>query len=209
MGLNLRRKYKRRLPTRVKEPLLQPIHPNVTWSMDFMHDSLLDGKSFRSFNVIDDYNREALNITMDKGLSSNRIIRELDKLVEWRGIPENLRVDNGPEFISNALHRWCEAKNINLRFIQKGKPSQNAYIERFNRTFRGEVLNRFIFKSLNEARLFTQAWIWMYNNVRPHKSLGYQSPVSFLQLRLQGSAFPTPLKDQESNWKSLVLNASN
>lgn len=141
IGLNLLRKYEQRLPARVKEPLLHPIYPNVNWSMDFIHDGLINGKSFRAFNVIDDYNREALNITMNKGLSSKRITRELDKLIEWRGTPENLRVDNGPEFISRAMQHWCEEHNIRLQFIQKGKPTQNAYIERFNRTFRTEVLN--------------------------------------------------------------------
>lgn len=208
MGLNLRRKYKQRLPARVKEPLLQPIYPNVTWSMDFMHDGLIDGKTFRAFNVIDDYNREALNITMDKGLSSKRIIRELDKLIQWRGAPENLRVDNGPEFISAAMHGWCEEHNIRLQFIQKGKPSQNAYIERFNRTFRTEVLNRYVFESLDQARLFTQAWMWMYNNERPHKSLGYKTPVGFSHHRLTGYACSTLMRDINNEWKSLVLNAS-
>ena len=184
-----------------------------------MHDGLLDGNSFRTFNVIDDYNREALNITMDKGLSSKRVIRELDKLVEWRGTPENLRVDNGPEFISHALQQWCEGRSIQLRFIQKGKPTQNAYIERFNRTFRGAVLNRFIFDSLDQARLFSQAWMWMYNNQRPHKSLGYLTPRSFLlkygkrQLGIGSQsvecAFPTFQQDSDNNWKSLVLSASN
>lgn len=128
MRLNLRRKYKKRLPARVKEPLLQPILPNVTWSMDFMHDGLIQGRKFRSFNVIDDYNREALSLTIDTSISSKRVIRELDKLVAWRGKPDNLRVDNGPEFIAKTLASWCEENKITLKFIQKGKPTQNAYV---------------------------------------------------------------------------------
>jgi len=139
MKLNMRRKHKKRLPQRVREPLLQPLYPNITWSMDFMHDGLINGNNFRSFNVIDDFNREALNITLDTSLTSSRVIRELEKIIEWRGKPEKIRVDNGPEFIANAMEQWAESKNIELKFIQKGKPYQNGYVERFNRSFREEV----------------------------------------------------------------------
>ena len=174
-----------------------------------MHDGLIDGKPFRSFNVLDDYNREILNITLDKGLSSKRIIRELDKLLEWRGRPEELRVDNGPEFISRAMESWCAEHGITLRFIQKGKPSQNGFIERFNRTYREEVLDRYVFTDLDQARLFTHAWMWVYNNERPHSSLGYRTPIAFMQERLRGSASPSFLHDQHHTWKSLVLTASD
>ena len=209
MKLNMRRKYKKRLPARVKEPLLQPIHPNVTWSMDFMHDGLIGGKSFRSFNVMDDYNREVLNITIEKGMPSKRVIRELDKLIEWRGKPERMRVDNGPEFISEAMKSWCRLNEIELKFIQKGKPTQNGYIERFNRTFREDVLSRYAFESLDQARTYTYAWMWSYNNERPHSSLGWKTPTDFNQERLQGYALPTFLHDKDKTWKHLVLNAPN
>lgn len=207
MKLNIRRKYKRRLPARVKEPLLQPIAPNVTWSMDFMHDGLIDGKRFRSFNVIDDYNREVLNITIEKGMPSKRVVGELDRLIEWRGLPERIRVDNGPEFLSHTMQRWCQEKEIELKFIQKGKPSQNGYIERFNRTFREDVLDRYAFDSLEQARTYAYAWMWRYNNERPHSSLGWKSPIDFMQERLRGSAPPTFLHDQDKTWKSLILTA--
>jgi putative transposase len=206
MKLNMRRKYKKRPPARIKEPLLQPLGPNLCWSMDFMHDGLLDGKNIRSFNVLDDYNREVLNITLDKGLPGRRVVRELDRLVAWRGTPESIRVDNGPEFISRAMGEWCRKHNITLKFIQKGKPSQNGYIERFNRTFREEVLNRYAFESLAQARVYTHAWMWTYNNERPHSSLGWKTPIRFMQERLRGYAPPTFLHDQENTWKSLVLN---
>ena len=123
--LNLRRKCKKRLPARIKQPLIQPLHHNLTWSMDFVHDGLLHGKTFRAFNVLDDFNREILNITIDTSLTSKRVIRELNQIVEWRGKPERLRVDNGPEFIAQALKDWC-GDAIELVFIQKGKPQQNA-----------------------------------------------------------------------------------
>ena len=209
MKLNLRRKNKRRLPARVKEPLLQPLAPNVTWSMDFMHDGLIDGKTFRSFNVMDDYNREVLNITMDKGMPSKRVVRELSRLIEWRGKPERIRVDIGPEFVSGVLRKWCENHEIELKFIQKGKPTQNGYIERFNRTFREDVLNRYAFESLNQARVYTYAWMWSYNNERPHSSLGWKTPVDFMHERLRGSAPATFMQDKANTWKSLILNAPN
>src|SRR5690606_11980549 len=133
MKLNLRRKHKKRLPSRILNPLVQPLHHNLTWSMDFMHDGLFQGKTFRSFNVIDDFNREVLTIAIDTSLTSERVIRELDKLIEWRGKPNSLRVDNGPEFISQSLSDWAAKHGIKIVFIQKGKPHQNGYIERFNR----------------------------------------------------------------------------
>ncbi len=141
--------------------------------MDFMHDGLFEGKPFRAFNVIDDFNREALTIAIDTSLTSERVIRELNKLIEWRGKPEYLRVDNGPEFISQGLSDWAAEHDIKIIFIQKGKPHQNGYIERFNRTFREEVLDTYAFDNLRQARLMAQAWMWVYNNERPHSSLGY------------------------------------
>ena len=140
----------------------------------------------------------------------------MNELIEWRGNPKYLRVDNGPEFIAHALQQWCDDNDINLKFIQKGKPSQNGYVERFNRTFREEVLDSFSFDSLNQARLFTQAWIWMYNNERPHKSLGYRTPVKFLlkygKLHLpeyHNKEFPTFQQDKNINWKILNLGVAN
>ena len=209
MGLNLRRKRKKRLPARVMEPLVQPIYPNVTWSMDFMHDTLSNGVSFRSLNIIDDYNREALAITMDTSLASKRVIRELEQLVAWRGQPYKIRVDNGPEFVAEALAQWASKRNIEIKFIEKGKPNQNGYVERFNRTFREEVLDAYVFTRLKEAQIMAHTWMWIYNNQRPHKSLKYLPPVSFLQKHQQTEAFPTFQKDESIEWKSLVLSATN
>lgn len=214
MKLNLRRKHKKRLPARVKEPLLQPLFPNLTWSMDFMHDGLINGKTFRSFNVIDDFNREALNITLDTSLTSSRVIRELEKVIEWRGKPEKIRVDNGPEFIANSLEKWTQENGIELQFIQKGKPQQNGYVERFNRTYRTEVLDTFAFESIQQAQVITHAWIWIYNNERPHGSLNYHTPNEFLlkygKLHLPNShaEFTTFQQDNNNKWKSLILNVT-
>lgn len=214
MKLNLRRKHKKCLPARVKEPLLQPLYPNLSWSMDFMHDGLISGKPFRTFNVIDDFNREGLNITLDTSLNSLRVIRELDKLIEWRGKPERIRVDNGPEFIAGAMDLWAQKNGISLQFIQKGKPNQNGFVERFNRSYREEVLDNFAFENIKQAQVISNAWLWIYNNERPHGSLGYNTPNNFLlkygKLHLANpeSEFPTFQQDNNIKWKSLVLDAT-
>ena len=151
MGLNLRRKTKKRLPARTLEPRLQPISAHETVSRDFMHDVLSNGVKFRSFNVIDDFNRECLNLTLDTSINSKRVIRELDKLIAWRGMPRRIRVDNGPEYISNAMAEWAEQRSIELKFIQPGSPYQNGYVERFNKSYREEVIDAFSFTRIKEA----------------------------------------------------------
>lgn len=209
MGLNLRRKHKKRLPARVMEPLVWPIRPNITWSMDFMHDTLLKGVNFRTLNVIDDFNREALLMTMDTSLTSKRVIRELDQMIAWRGAPQKIRVDNGPEFIAEALAQWAKDRGIEMKFIEKGKPYQNGYMERFNRSFREEVLDAYQFTRFRDAQTMAHAWMWIYNNQRPHSALGYKPPKTFLDERRQGYAFPTFIQDPNINWNSLVLNVTN
>lgn len=180
MKLNLRSKRKKRIPKRVNEPLLQPLEPNMHWSMDFMMDNLSDGKKFRTLNVIDDFNREVLTIVPSKSITANRVIIELRQLIEWRGKPEKIRVDNGPEFIAEAMKNWTEENNIELKYIEPGKPAQNGYIERFNRTYRSEVLSMNLFESLEDVQRKTNEWMYMYNNKRPHRSLNRMSPRAFL-----------------------------
>lgn len=176
LKLNLRRKTKKRLPTRTPEPLAVPTSANDCWSMDFMSDNLYSGKHFRTFNVIDDYNRELLAIEIDMSLPSNRVIRVLDRIAAYRGYPKRLRQDNGPEFISKTLALWAEEHGVKLDFIKPGKPTQNAYIERFNRTYRNEVLDCYLFASLTEVRVITDSWIDDYNYARPHESLNDLPP---------------------------------
>jgi putative transposase len=179
LRLNLPRRGKRRLPARIQEPLVLPARPNETWSADFMADALWSGRRFRTFNVIDDFNRESLRIEIDTSLPAARVIRALDELIELRGTPQRLRLDNGPELISLALADWARRHFVDLAFIQPGKPTQNAYIERFNRTYRTEVLDRYIFNSLNEVRRMTEDWRHRYNHQRPHRALGDLPPVPF------------------------------
>lgn len=179
LRLNLPRRGKRRLPDRIREPLEIPMTANDTWSADFMADALWSGRRFRTFNVNDDFNRESLRIEVDTSLPAPRVVRALDELVELRGAPKRLRLDNGPELISAALHQWALRNGVELVHIQPGKPTQNAYIERFNRTFRTEVLDRYVFMSLDEVRRMTEDWRQRYNHDRPHRSLGGLSPVRY------------------------------
>lgn len=131
MGLNIRRKRKKRLPNRNPQPLSVPLVANSYWSIDFMSDALYDGRTFRIFNVIDDFNREVLAIEVDLNLPSKRIISVLERISAWRSNPAQLRCDNGPELVSLAMVQWAEDNDIHLEFIEKGKPTQNPYVERF------------------------------------------------------------------------------
>jgi putative transposase len=180
MRLNKRRKHKRRLPARNPDPLKVPETANACWSADFMSDALWDGRRFRTFNVIDDYNREALSIEVDLSLPSQRVVRVLDRIAEWRGLPRRLRFDNGPEFTAVAVADWAEANGVELEFIQPGRPMQNGFIERFNRTYREGVLDMYIFESLEEVRRQTAKWLGTYNHHRPHDSLGGMPPREYL-----------------------------
>lgn len=181
LKLNKRRKGKRRLPSRHPEPLAVPLTANGCWSMDFMSDALMCGRRFRTFNVVADFNREALAIEIDLSLPAPRVIRVLERVAMFRGYPEKLRVDNGPEFISLALADWAEENQVVLDFIQPGKPTQNSYIERFNRTYRDELLDLYLFRTLNEVRHMTEEWRMRYNTERPHDSLNDMTPAEFLQ----------------------------
>lgn len=179
LRLNLPRRGKRRLPARVKQSLEVGDSPNQSWSCDFMADALWSGRRFRTFNVIDEFNREALRIEIDTSLPAARVVRALSELVEVRGAPNSIRLDNGPEFIAQALADWAASKGIALRHIQPGKPTQNAYVERFNRTYRTEVLDCYVFDSLQEVRDMTADWLHRYNHHRPHEALGRVPPVPY------------------------------
>jgi len=179
MKLSLRRKHKKRLPQRIKEPLEVPTELNHTWSMDFMSDALIDGRRIRVFNIIDDCNREALAIRSSVSFPAQRVVRVLEELGQTVGLPKKIRVDNGPEFISNYFSEWCESHRIAIHYIQPGKPMQNGFIERFNRLFREDVLDAFWFEDLQQLRIITDKWRDDYNCNHPHKSLGMISPIDF------------------------------
>nr|WP_308428527.1 IS3 family transposase [Photobacterium aphoticum] len=178
--LNKRRRGKKRLPTRYPEPLCVPASINQYWLMDFMSDSLMCGRRFRTFNVIDDFNRDVLAIEIDQNLPVPRVVIVLERIVAWRGYPNKLRMDNGPEFISSTLAEWAEQHQIQLEFINPGTPTHNSYVERFNRTYRDEILNMYVFKTQNEVRELTEKWFIEYNDERPHGVLNDLTPWEYL-----------------------------
>ncbi len=180
LRLNLPRRTKRRPPQRERQPLEAPAVLNHTWALDFMHDRLYDGRPFRTLNVLDEGNREGLAIEIATSLPSWRVVAVLEELVAIHGTPTALRLDNGPEFVAEGVAQWAVTQGVVLRFIQPGKPDQNAYIERFNRTYRGEVLDAHLFASLDEVRAVTADWLRRYNTERTHDSLGRVPPLLFL-----------------------------
>lgn len=178
--LNLRIKPKKRLVREKPEALHVPEHINQVWSMDFMHDQLSDGRSYRLFNVIDDFNREGLCIDVDFSLPTERVIRSLDQIIEWRGKPQAIRCDNGPEYISNKLRAWAETRDIEILYIQPGNPQQNAYVERYNRTVRYDWLAQYLFDSITDVQDYATRWLWTYNHERPNMALGGITPAQKL-----------------------------
>lgn len=208
MKLNIRRRAKKRLPDRVKQPLTIPASLNQVWSIDFMSDSLIDGRKFRLLNVLEDFNRESLAIEVDTSLPSLRVIRVLERLIHQRGKPATIRTDNGPEFISHLLQQWCDDHQITLQYIQPGRPMQNAYIERKNGSIRRELLNAYLFYSLTEVRTMTEEWRVDYNTERPHKSLGYLSPIRYAEKHNQSSLNQAKLCPQTANGNHLKIEES-
>ncbi len=150
--------------------------------MDFMHDQLQDGRSYRLLNVIDDFNREGLAIEADFSLPTERVIRTLEQIMEWRGKPHEIRCDNGPEYVSHRLQSWAGQEGIRLAYIQPGKPQQNAYIERYNRTVRYEWLEQNLFENITQVQDFATRWLWAYNNDRPNMGIGGITPKQKLRM---------------------------
>lgn len=177
LELNLRIKPRKRLKREKPETLAVPESINQVWSMDFMHDQLQNGRCIRLLNVIDDFNREGLGIEIDFSLPTERVIRALDNIIAWRGSPKEIRCDNGPEYISQKLLAWAVKRNITLRHIQPGKPQQNGYVERYNRTVRYDWLNQYLFEKLDEIQDFATKWLWSYNNERPNMGIGGITPI--------------------------------
>ena len=182
LELNLRIKPRRRLKRDKPEALAVPDKPNAVWSMDFMHDKLTDGRSFRTFNVLDDFNREGLGIEVDFSLPSARVIRSLEQIMGWRGKPTAIRCDNGPEYVSLQIQAWARKQSIQLQYIQPGKPQQNAYVERFNRTVRHEWLDQNLFESIEQAQQLATEWLWRYNAERPNMAIGGITPYQKLAM---------------------------
>ncbi len=177
MHYNKRSNLRKRLPARVKTPLKSPLEPGQSWSIDFVSDALTCGRRFRVLNVLDDFNREAVSMDAAMSITSSRLIRMLETAIWEYGKPQKIRSDNGPEFISREFEQWCKANGIEHQFTQPGCPTQNAYIERFNGSYRRGVLNAYMFRNLTEVREITEKWRQDYNNARPHTALGNKTPI--------------------------------
>jgi len=175
----LKHRKNQRIAVKELKPMPTASRPNEVWSIDFMSDSLSNSRKFRTFNAIDDYNREALKIEVDTSLPSARIIRSLEIVAEERGYPKYIRSDNGPEFISHEFRRFCCSHRIRHRRIEPGKPQQNSYVERFNRSYREDILDMYAFENLRQVRDLTSEWVVEYNYDRGHDSLGGKSPVEY------------------------------
>ncbi|MFK8056263.1 MAG: IS3 family transposase [Saprospiraceae bacterium] len=192
LRMQIRKPLKKRFPTREPKPLVQPAEPMVAWSMDFMADALQNGRKVRVLNIIDDFNRESIWQDVQFSYPAALVIRALEIVNLERGLPQRIRVDNGPEYISKDLAAYCKKREIELDFIEPGKPQQNAYVERFNRTFREDVLDANWLMSLRHAQQLTDEWRDDYNNYHPHGSLGYKSPLAYRK------SFHEDSRDQEA-----------
>lgn len=177
-GLQVRTKRRKKL-TRPRVPLAVPSQVNERWSVDFMADQLANGRRFRIVSVIDDHSRECVGQVVDFSISGQRLVELLDFLAETRGLPKTLVCDNGSELTSKAMFFWSRRTGVKLHFIQPGKPTQNAFIESFNSTFREHCLSQYWFASLSDAREAIESWRVHYNDVRPHSSLGFKPPSLF------------------------------
>lgn len=200
LKLNLRRrKGKRRLPDRIRHPLEQQPEVNQVWAMDFMSDSLVCGSKVRTLNLIDEGSREGLAIEAASSIGSRRVIRVLERVIEARGArPKAIRSDNGPEFTSVAFTEWCKEQGITQVFIQKGKPMQNGYMERFNGSFRKEVLDMYLFTERWQVQVLADKWLRHYNHERPHEGLNNQTPTEWAQTNAQLKRGGTPTLELET-----------
>lgn len=180
--LSLKIRKRKKVASQGRVELSQAKRPNEQWAMDFVSDALSNGRRLRLLPIIDTYTRECLRIEVDTSIEGKRVTAVLNQIVSTRGLPENIVVDNGPEFISNALDEWAYIRGIKLHFIHPGKPVENAYIESFNGRFRDECLNQNWFMSIEHARQVIEEWRIDYNQERPHSSLGDLTPNEFFRL---------------------------
>ena len=178
-GLSLSKKLRRRIKDNPANPIEIPFASNEEWAMDFMSDALFDGRKIRTLNVIDHFNRKCLGIRIGFNMPARLVIQAVEQIIELHGKPKRIRTDNGPEFRSKLFQKWLFNNDIAWSRIQKGKPQQNAIVERFNKTYREDVLDANIIMNIAQANEITQIWVKDYNNERPHQSLNYQTPSSY------------------------------
>ena len=178
-GFSLTKRLRRRIKDNPANPIGIPFSENVEWAIDFMSDALTDGRRIRTLNIVDHYNRKCKGIKVAVNLPSRAVIQYLEQRIELYGKPQRIRTDNGPEFRSKLFQKWLFNNNIEWSRIQKGKPQQNAIVERFNKTYREDVLDANLFADIANIDEITQKWVMEYNNERPHQSLNYQTPSEY------------------------------
>lgn len=205
-GLAMRRRKRKRFRSEARVPLALPTRANQMWTMDFTRDSLASGRKFRTLNLMDGCTREALCIEVDTSLPGLRVVQVLERVGQERGLPETIQVDNGPEFISRVVDQWAYANGVALHFIDPGKPVQNAFIESFNGKFRDECLSQSWYTSLDDAQQIIEAWRMDYNTVRPHSSLGYQTPAEYADaIAARPASPPTPVVSPTPLWEQTIV----
>lgn len=189
LGLSLRKRKRKKMRCEPRVQLASATRTDQVWTMDFVHDSMCNGRKIKNLNILDEYTRECLAIETDSSIGGVRVVRVLEMLKDLRGLPEAIRLDNGPEFTSRAMDAWAFKNNVKLNFIAPGKPTQNAFIESFNGKFRMECLDENWFTDLAEARETIEAWKQEYNGYRPHSSLGSLTPLAFASQAAQSIEF--------------------
>lgn len=198
-GLQVRRRRRKRLTRADRLPLPAATQRLDRWSIDFMHDTLVDGRTFRVLNIVDDCTRECLAIEVDRSLPGARVVRVLERLAAAIGVPKRIVLGNGPEFAGRALDAWAYQRGVALCFIRPGKPIENAYVESFNGKFRDECLNEHWFLNMVDAQAVIEAWRLDYNTVRPHSALDGRTPYQFAQLS-KGAQRLAPLRPDDSKY---------
>lgn len=178
-GFSLYKRHKRKRFDNPANPVSVPLEKNQEWAMDFMSDALANGSKIRTLNIVDQYNRKCVSIEIERSFPSRRVIEVVKRAINEHGKPKGIRTDNGPEFTSHVFQQWLEDSGIEWVKIQKGKPQQNAIIERFNKTYREDILDSYKFFSLDHIRELTCDWIHNYNDDRPHEALNYKTPNEY------------------------------
>lgn len=204
--LQVRRRRRKQLTRGERQPLTPPSRAGERWSMDFMLDTLADGRPFRLLNIVDDFTRECVAIEVDRSLPGARVVRVLDRLRATHGLPQTIVVDNGPEFAGRTLDAWAYAAGVTLRFIRPGRPIENAYVESFNGKCRDECLNEHWFVSMADAQITIEAWRVDYNTVRPHSALGGATPAQFARTSVGARRLSPPRPDGTKNPEGLTLS---
>jgi putative transposase len=206
-GLSVKRNRRKKL---VRVGISQPVlgAPDEEWSLDFVHDALASGRNVRVLSIVDNFTRECLALEVDTSFASQRVTRILGGVIERRGVPKALRMDNGPELTSRHFLAWCMERKIATNYIQPGKPMQNGHIESFNGRFRDECLNPNWFRNLFEARGRIATWREDYNAVRPHSSLAYRTPNDFATLWQRPSSCSIPKPQPEPSVKATLTARS-